>query len=84
MAKKKKSKKKKSLYKAIKPFIKDKRVVYSLLGAVGVGALLASFLGREKVSAFVEDLSGKVKELEADESSGKRPKTIKQANGVKE
>ena len=58
MAKKKnKGKKNKSLYKAIKPFVKDNRVLLSILGATGVGVALASAFGTDNVKSWIDKLS---------------------------
>jgi hypothetical protein len=74
---KKKSKKNQSFYKAIKPFIKDNRVLYSILGAVGVGAVLASVMGRDKVGVLVDNIARRVKELGQNEGPTKKLKAAK-------
>lgn len=66
---KKKNKKKQSLYKAVKPFIKDTRVLYSLLGAVGVGVALASAIGTDKGRALLDRITTAVKELGQDQAA---------------
>ena len=55
--------KNKTFYKSIKPFIQDNRVLYSILGAVGVGVALASALGTERGRALVDKLTTAVKDL---------------------
>ncbi|MDJ1505895.1 hypothetical protein [Xanthocytophaga agilis] len=57
MAKKKKKKNKNSLWKSIKPFAKNNKALLSILGAVGVGAALASVIGTEKVNQWIEQAS---------------------------
>jgi len=56
--KKKKSDKTGSFYKSIKPFIKDSRVIYSILGAAGVGVALASAFGTDKGRSIVDNIAG--------------------------
>ncbi|MDB5263489.1 MAG: hypothetical protein JWQ14_2772 [Adhaeribacter sp.] len=65
--KKNKKNKNKSFYKTIKPFIRDNRVLYSLLGAVGVGVALAAALGTEKGQAMVDKMTDAVKNLGQDQ-----------------
>ena len=65
--KKKKNKKNQSFFKAIKPFVQDTRVLYSLLGAVGVGVALASTLGTAKGRTLVDKLTNAVKGLGQDQ-----------------
>lgn len=87
--KKKKKNKNKSFYKSIKPFIRDNRVLYSILGAVGVGVAIASAIGTDKGRALVDKLSAAVKDLAPDQLAAntpesesalpeKRPKSVKQ------
>jgi len=57
---KKKNKKHHSLYKAIKPFIKDHRVLYSILGGVGAGVVLATVMGPEKSKALLDKITAAV------------------------
>jgi hypothetical protein len=78
---KKNSKKNQSFYKAIKPFIKDNRVLYSILGAVGVGAVLASVMGSDNVGGLVDNIGRRIKELGQNNGlpkSLKLPKKIRQ------
>jgi len=58
--KKKKGKKNSSLYKSIKPFVKDNRVLLSILGAAGVGVALASAFGTENVRSWIDKVSDAV------------------------
>ena len=59
---KKKSKKHQSFHQAIKPFIQDTRVFYSVLGALGAGVVLGATLGSEKGGALIERITAAVKE----------------------
>jgi len=59
--KQKKSDKKGSFYKTIKPFIKDSRVLYSILGAAGVGVALASAFGTDKGRSIIDNIAGTLK-----------------------
>jgi hypothetical protein len=61
--KKNKKNKNKSFYKSVKPFIQDNRVLYSILGAVGVGVALASAFGTERGRSMVDKLTSAVKDL---------------------
>ncbi|PIQ22455.1 MAG: hypothetical protein COW65_03105 [Cytophagales bacterium CG18_big_fil_WC_8_21_14_2_50_42_9] len=61
--KKKKDNKNGSFYKSIKPFIKDSRVIYSILGAAGVGVALASAFGTDKGRSIVDSITGSLKNL---------------------
>lgn len=83
MAKGKKNKKKNAFYKAIKPFIKDNRVLFSILGAAGVGAVLAAALGPEKVSGMVERVSGAINGFAQNNlGAGKKNSAAKQPAGA--
>lgn len=57
MAKKKKNKKKSTLWKSLKPFLKDNKATLTLLGAVGAGAALTSIIGSEKVQEWIGQAS---------------------------
>ena len=61
--KKKKKDKKNAFYKAIKPFVSDNRVLFSILGAAGVGVALASAFGTEKGKAIVDRIAGSVRDF---------------------
>jgi len=65
MSKKKNKKKKRgnngSFYKTIKPFIKDSRVLYTILGAAGVGVALASAFGSDKGHSIIDSIAGTLK-----------------------
>ena len=63
MAKGKKKNKKNSFYKAVKPFISDNRVLFSILGAAGVGVALASAIGSEKGRDLVDKIAGAAREF---------------------
>ncbi len=67
--KKKKKNKNKSFYKSVKPFISDNRVLYSILGAVGVGVALASAFGTERGRSMVDRLTSAVKDLGPDQTA---------------
>ncbi|QMU30552.1 hypothetical protein [Adhaeribacter radiodurans] len=68
---KKKSKKKNStFYKAIKPYIKDNRVLYSILGAAGVGVALASVFGTDKGREIVENFTNTLKSIGGNQNEG--------------
>jgi hypothetical protein len=60
---KKKSKTHQSLHKAIKPFVKDSRVLYTVLGALGAGVALGAALGSEKGGSLVDRITAAVKHL---------------------
>jgi hypothetical protein len=60
---KKKKNKKNSFYKAIKPFISDNRVLFSILGAAGVGVALASAFGTEKGREIVDKIASSVRDF---------------------
>ncbi len=87
---KKKSKKNSSFYKAIKPYIKDNRVLYSILGAAGVGVALASVFGTDKGREIVDNFANTIKGIGGNQNAGasagqeptladKKPKTAKLA-----
>ncbi|MDQ4140525.1 MAG: hypothetical protein M3142_08360 [Bacteroidota bacterium] len=67
---KKKSKKNNTFYKAIKPYIKDNRVLYSILGAAGVGVALASAFGTDKGRAMIDNLTNTLKGIGGNQNSG--------------
>ena len=67
---KKKKKNKNAFYKAIKPFISDNRVLFSILGAAGVGVALASVFGTEKGREIVDKIAGSVREFTQGSQSG--------------
>ncbi len=79
MAKDKKKKKKNSFYKAIKPFISDKRVLLSIVGAAGVGVAIASAFGTDKGREIVDKISGAVKDF-----TQKRPVASKNSTPAKQ
>jgi hypothetical protein len=79
MAKNKKNKKKKSrLYKMLKPYISDTRVLWSMLGAVGVGVTLAAALGTDRGKSIVEKVAASAQDLlELDSDKGNKNHTSK-------
>jgi len=60
---KKKGKKHQSFHKAIKPFIKDSRVLYTIVGALGTGVALGAALGSEKGGTLIERITTALKGL---------------------
>lgn len=67
---KKKSKKNQSFSKIIKPFIKDKRILLSILGAGAVGVALVSALGNEKIAKTLGiDTDSKKEQSKTDKKS---------------
>ncbi|MDQ4139520.1 MAG: hypothetical protein M3142_03255 [Bacteroidota bacterium] len=58
-----KKKKHQSIYKAIRPIVKDNRVLYSMLGALSAGLGLGLALGTEKGGALVDKITTAVKDL---------------------
>ncbi|QHT71573.1 hypothetical protein GXP67_35365 [Rhodocytophaga rosea] len=79
MSKKKKNKKKKSrLYKMLKPYISDTRVMWSLIGAVGVGVTLAAAFGTERGKTFVDKIAATAQGLlELDSDKGNKNHSTK-------
>jgi hypothetical protein len=84
MGKGKKNKKQNlSFYRSIKPLIKDNRVMFAILGAMGVGVALASAVGSDKGRAIVDSIGKALKDWgqpqdlagpAAEEKKGKHPK----------
>ncbi len=74
--KKSKAKKKSSLYKSIKPFVKDNRVLLSMLGAAGVGVALAAAFGTDNVKSWIDKISDLVTDTPANHS-GKQGRSTK-------
>ncbi|WP_205500849.1 hypothetical protein [Rufibacter psychrotolerans] len=87
----KKKKKHQSFYRAVKPFIKDDRIVYALLGAVGAGVALASAIGPDRANSLLERVTSalwafghntpirqKEEKAEKPKKEGKQPKEVKQ------
>ncbi|GEO04587.1 hypothetical protein AAE02nite_22510 [Adhaeribacter aerolatus] len=64
MGKGKKKKKHQVIYRAVKPVIKDDRILLSLLGAVGLGVTLASVTGLDEGKALVSKIRDAVIHLE--------------------
>ena len=65
MAKKKKGKKikKKKLYKRLKPYLSDNRVLWSIIGAVGVGVALGAAFGTDKGREIMDKIALTAKDL---------------------
>ena len=78
---KKKHKKHQSLHKAIKPFIKDRRVLYAMLGGLGAGVVMAAVMGPEKGGDLVNKVKAAIKDWEQQHAGtnkkGKLPKLPK-------
>jgi hypothetical protein len=79
MAKKKKNKKNKSrLYKMLKPYISDTRVLWSLVGAVGLGVTLAAAFGTDRGKMLVDRVAASAQDLlEMDSSKGNKNHSTK-------
>ncbi|KAA3439622.1 hypothetical protein [Rufibacter hautae] len=82
--KKKKGTKHQTFYKAVKPFIKDNRVLLALLGAVGAGVALGKMMGPDRagnlidgITATVKHLAQPKKEKEKKDKSSKKKKKLK-------
>ena len=74
MGKGKKNRKYQKVYQAIKPIIKDDRILLSLLGAVGLGVTLASITGLDEGRALVSKITDAVRNLEGVTGMGKKSK----------
>lgn len=59
--KKKKKLQNASFYKAVKPLIKDNRVVLAMLGSMGLGVALASAVGSDRGRVIVDNIAGAIK-----------------------
>jgi len=72
---KKKGKKNKNntFLKAIKPYIKDNRVLYSILGAAGVGVAIASAFGTDKGREIVENFTSTLKNMGGNQTVAATP-----------
>lgn len=79
MAKKKKNKTKKSkLYKALKPYIADSRILWSIIGAVGVGVTIAAAFGTDRGKILVDKLAASAQDLlELDTDKGNKNHSTK-------
>ncbi len=66
MAKGKKNKKNNAFYKAIKPLVKNKRVLFSLLGAAGLGVALTAAFRSEKGHVIVDKIAEKARDFTQD------------------
>src|SRR5687768_11456909 len=52
-----------ALYKIIKPYIRDNRVLFAILGAMGAGVALAAAVGTDKGRTIVDNLTQALKDL---------------------
>jgi hypothetical protein len=52
-----------SLYKIIKPYVRDNRVLFAMLGAMGAGVALAAAVGTDKGRTIVDNLTQALKGL---------------------
>ncbi len=73
---KNKSKKNRSIYKAIKPYIPNSKVLYSILGVAGVGLAIGAAMGKDKRQALTGKITDSVKNLR------KRPATSDTSNNL--
>ena len=60
---KKKNEEHLSIHNAIKPYIKHNRVLYSILGGMGAGFILATIMGTEKSKALLDKITATVTEF---------------------
>lgn len=77
-----------SLYKTLKPFIQDNRILFAMLGAMGAGVALAAAVGTDKGRTIVDNLTQALKNLgqphpdtatapiALDDKKGKHPKQV--------
>jgi len=80
----KKKNKHQSIHKAIRPIVKDNRVLYSMLGALSAGFGLGLVMGTEKGEALVNKLTGAVTDFgKHKKAKKKKPKPDKPAKTVK-
>ncbi len=65
MAKKKKNKKgkKSAVYKALKPILRDNRILLAVLAAAAGGVALAAAIGTDRGKQVIDGLSASVKDL---------------------
>ncbi len=72
MAKKKKNKKgkKSAVYKALKPILRDNRVLLAVLAAAAGGVALAAAIGTDRGKQVVDGLSASVKDLIQPDKNG--------------
>jgi hypothetical protein len=52
-----------ALYTTIKPYIKDNRILFAMLGAMGAGVALAAAVGTDKGRTIVDNLTQALKNL---------------------
>ena len=72
MAKKKKNKKgkKSAVYKALKPILRDNRVLLAVLAAAAGGVALAAAFGTDRGKQVIDSLSDSVKDLTQPDKDG--------------
>jgi hypothetical protein len=71
MAKKKNKKGKKSaVYKALKPVLRDNRVLLAVLAAAAGGVALAAAIGTDRGKQVIDSLSDSVKDLVQPDKNG--------------
>jgi hypothetical protein len=71
MAKKKNKKAKKSaVYKALKPILRDNRVLLAVLAAAAGGVALAAVIGTDRGKQVIDSLSDSVKDLMQPDKNG--------------
>jgi len=76
MAKGKNKKKNPSLYNTIKPYIPNKRVLYSVLGVAGAGLAIGAAMGKNKRQALTSKITDTVKNFR------KRPTTADTSKSI--
>ncbi len=76
MAKKKNKKGKKSaVYKALKPILRDNRVLLAVLAAAAGGVALAAAIGTDRGKQVIDGLSDSVKGLMQSDKNGQAAQT---------
>lgn len=76
MAKKKNKKAKKSaVYKALKPILRDNRVLLAVLAAAAGGVALAAAIGTDRGKQVIDGLSDSVKSLMQSDRDGQVART---------
>ncbi len=81
MGKNKKNKKSK-LYKTLKPYISDPKIMWSIIGAAAAGVALAAAFGTEKGKEIVDKVAVAAKDLipYQEENAKKNSSTSKKQN----
>ena len=76
MAKKKNKKAKKSaVYKALKPVLRDNRILLAVLAAAAGGVALAAAIGSDRGKQVIDSLSDSVKDLMQPDKNGQTART---------